>query len=123
MTDLIQKIDAATTQLTLLQRERVECEAGAVAHEQAAREQRLRLSQIKQEMAQLQAVIGHAQVATSVQKAQQDAEAARAAAQQHAQALADRLADAESALGRLGEKERMLDALLIAHKPVENPSG
>lgn len=102
MSDLIAKIDAATSRLAELQKERADAEKSANAHEQAAREDRLRMTELKQEIASLDALLRHSQVAKGVEAA--------AVAAQKAQS------EAEATLKRLAEKERQLDDLLKLHE-------
>ena len=111
MSDLQAKIDEATTRLVAIQKERADAEASANAHEAQAREDRRKMTALKKEAAELEAVLRHSQV----QKSVEDAAAATFRAK----------TEADATLARLAEKEKELDALLArakeagADKPAE----
>ena len=108
MSELLQKINDATTRVAELQKERADTEKEANALEAQARAKRVRMVELKQELAQLDAVLRHSQVAKGVQDVHAEAVQAREAAQ---------ASQAESAetLKRLAEKEKALDELIAKH--------
>lgn len=107
--ELQKKIDEATTRLMACQQERAAREASALAHEKAAREDRLAMTNLKKETEELNAILRHA----GVQKATEDA----ASAAQRAQA------SAEETLARLAVKEKQLDETLAKAKAAEEAAA
>ncbi len=112
MSDFLNKIAESNDRIVELQKVRVEAEASALAHEQAAREDRMRQSAAKLEAADLQKVVGSARVLTAVELA------AMTASQATKQAEKAR-SDAEAVLARLVEKEKQIDDWLAEHRNVE----
>ena len=79
--DLTAKIDAATSRLLVVQKEYADAEASANAHEQQARADRLRMTDLKRERGELDAALRHSQVQQSVLNSQQLAAQAQAKAE------------------------------------------
>ena len=96
--ELQNKIDAATTRMLALQKERQDREASANAHESQAREDRKAMTAIKIEMAELDSVLRHSQVQKTVEDS--------AALQRKA------TAEAESVLARVQKQEATLAELI-----------
>lgn len=123
MSDLLKKIDEATTRISDLQKQRADLEAEAQAHEQAARECRLKMGQSKKEIEELATVLRHSQVQRSVETAQESARKAQSDAESALARLVEKEKQTDGALARLVEKEKQLDALLAEKARLEPIGG
>jgi hypothetical protein len=111
MSDLLAKIDQATSRLAALQQSRRDREASALAHEEQARVDRRGMTADKLEIEALSAVLHNSRIAKSVDDAQAAACAAQAAAEKA-------LAEAESLkcqqVAALAEVQELLAQLKAA---------
>ena len=105
MSDLQKNVEQASARLIACQQEREAAEKSAQAHEQAARQDRLAMSNLKREAEELRKVLFHA----GVQQATEDASAAAKRAQAEAE---KHNAEAKKVLDSLAAKEKALDAKL-----------
>ncbi len=110
MSDLLSKIDATTTRIVELQAVRAELEKSANAHEEQARADRRRMTAIKEELAQLHAVVSHTKIAHGVEQIAAAAQQSAAKVAEHEKALAK---DRETLAAKMAE----LDAILAKAEP------
>jgi len=123
--ELQAKINDATSRILFLTKERATREASALAHEQAAREDRLEMDDIKREIGELNTVLRHSQVAKNIGDAQHAARTAQGEAEtakkeaESAKREAEKTRDESNALlESLRAKEKQLDELLAKHSQV-----
>lgn len=121
MATIQDNITTATARVTEISQLIPQLEAEAAAHEQAAREKRLTMSNLKAERADLNRTLGHMQVIDATQQAANAAQQAKSqaethladAAKQREEAAAQKAA-ADELLARLADKEKQLDEKLAA---------
>lgn len=113
MDDLLKQVAEINNRLDALQKERVELEASALAHEQQARADRLRMSENKKESQQLQAILHNTQVQSRVASAEAAANKAKAEAEELARRAA---ADAQQAKEDAKQAKEAQDAMLAKLK-------
>lgn len=103
MSEATDQIATLTARAADLQIERRTREASALAHEQAAREDRLAMSAAKKELEEINGLLRHEQVRNLEKTALATAQKAQADAEQAKKSV-------EELLTRLTEKEKALDA-------------
>ncbi len=126
MSDIQKQITEATERIVALQQERSDAEKSANAHEEQARADRRRMSDIKNEIAQLQQVLGHNRVVSATEEAAKAAQASKVAADQSRSEADAILAQAKEREEKLTTQEKRLEALIAkaeeAAKPVAKPT-
>jgi len=137
MSDIIQKINDATTRLAQINDEMATCQKEQKAYEESARASYKRYLELKEERQALNLVLGHANVQKNVLDSQAVAETAKqatlasqAAAEETTKRLVDKEAAIDVKLKELDDKGKSLDGLLAHHqealaamKPAEPPKA
>ena len=116
MSDVVNRAAEAATKITELQKERTALEESALAHEAAARSDRLKMTECKKQIAEWTTALNSLNVQRSVETAQQAATKAQESAQANEKKTADTLAECEKMKTELAE---MLAKAKQAEKPPE----
>lgn len=122
MPDIATRVAEAADKMTYLQNLRAQLEASANAHEAEARAERLRMTEIKGQIAEWATALNGLKVQQSVQSAEQAAKQAQVSAESHEKATAATLADAEKGRAEVEKLKIELTEMLAKAKEAAEPA-